>query len=143
MKKFLKKSVNEINSVKKFIDAGRDIPALKRERDQLNNKYAEIIEQHNKWKKFSAEITNFNTMLDIQNQLKLGLTERIKSDPENQEIYAALIVEADKCIMSVENSLKIISFDMNDEKFENETNLYNEKLNKINNDLTKAREIVH
>lgn len=142
MHKFLKNTVRDINSVKKFIDAGLDIPDLKNKRSQLNKEYEEIVKEHEKYKNFASEIIELKAMLETQTQFRLKLVEKSKSDSENLEIYTPLISEIEKSTEAIVTSLNLISVGMNDEQFEKETIIYNERLTKINNDLSKARNTI-
>lgn len=142
MNKFLKNTVREINSVKKFIGAGIDIPDLKNKRSQLNKEYEEITKQHEKYKNFASEIIELEAMLETHTRFRLKLIEKSKSDPENLEIYTPFIGEIEKSTEAIVTSLNLISVGMNDEQFEKETIIYNERLTNINNDLSKARNTV-
>jgi len=141
MKKFFKNAVNEIGATKTFFEAGFDISKLKEQRNKLNMDYAEIVKQHENYKKFSIYIDHFKSLLSSQILMKSQLKQIVENDKNN--IYLTLIEEIDKNIESLNSSLKIVNFDMNDEKFATETEKYNKELNEIQSKLTNAREKWH
>lgn len=137
MKNFLKNATKDIIATKTFFEAGIDIPKLKNQRDKLNKDYQKIVEQHNLYLKFLPQIEIYKSTLESKLQMKVRLEQAFSEDDD--ETYLQLIVEIDKIINSLKESLRILNVGMNDENFENETNEYQKELKEIETKLKNAR----